>query len=151
MPLGPRIGRPNQLLHGSWFAADLYPRTGSSIADQIIMNSPLSRALTTYGQLTDPRKDLPAKAINLGTGAKLSDIDLERQRDLAARDLIADELRGQQGVGRFERFYARPEMQDQLTPENVAMLRWQQALDQKAKEQAKTQRIGVATTPTGRP
>jgi hypothetical protein len=42
-------------------------------------------------------------------------------------------------------------MQDQLTPSNVAMLRLQQALDQKAKQQANTHRIAVATTPTGRP
>jgi hypothetical protein len=34
-------------------------------------------------------------------------------------------------------------MPDQPTPENVAMLRLQQALDQWAKERAKTQRIGV--------
>jgi hypothetical protein len=124
--------------------ADLYPRTGSAVADQILMNSPASRALTTFGQITDPRKDLLTKAIDLGTGVKLTDVDMDRQRDLAAREMISDSLRGQEGVGRFESFYARPGTdKSQLQPEDVAMLRLQQALDRKAKERAKTQRIGV--------
>ncbi len=126
--------------------ADLYPRTGSAVADQILMNSPASRALTTAGQLFDPRKSILDKALNIGTGIKISDVDMDKQRDLAARELISEGLRGQEGVGRFESFYARPgDDKSQLTPENVAMLRLQQALDLKAKERAKQTRIGVQT------
>ena len=81
--------------------------------------------------------------MNLGTGAKVTDVDIERQRDLAARDFISKTLAGQQGVGRFESFYVRPGQDTPLSPEEVAMLRLQQALDQKAKDRAKSQRIGV--------
>lgn len=119
---------------------DLYPITGSTLVDQTIMNSPLGRAYTTGRTLTDPRKDLAATALNLGTGVKVSDVDLEKARDLLARDYLAEQLRGQQGVGRSESYYLRPGALDELTPEQVVLLRLEKNLDARNKGKG---RIGV--------
>lgn len=67
---------------------DLHSRTGTNnvLVDQVLMNSPWSRAITTLGQITDPRKEAGDKALNLLTGVRVSDIDLDKARDWAARD-----------------------------------------------------------------
>lgn len=116
---------------------DLYPITGSTLADQAIMNSPLSRFVTTgrqIGQVASGRKDVGAAAVNLGTGVRLTDVDQEKARDIAARELIKERLQGQEGIGRFETIYPRPGMLSQLTPEEIALLRLGKRLDVKAKE-----------------
>ncbi len=99
-----------------------------------------SSASTTCRTLTDPRKDLAATALNLGTGVKVSDVDLEKARDLLARDYLAEQLRGQQGVGRSESYYLRPGALDELTPEQVALLRLEKNLDARNKAKGK---VGV--------
>ena len=119
---------------------DLYPITGSTLADQAIMNSPASRAFTTARTLMDERKGLGIKALNLTTGIHVSDVDIEKARDLAARDYIKDELQGQNQVGRSESFYARPDEIENLTPDQIAMLRLQKALDKRGKTRAATTR-----------
>lgn len=150
--MNPLVKAPLEFATGKQFftgrdLADLYPMTGSNLTDQILVNSPLSRLATTYRTLTDERKleDPLALLTNLGTGVKLSDIDMEKQRDLAAREFISESLRGQQGIGRYETIYPRPEAIGSLTPEEIALLRLNKSLEMKAQKRAKEakQKIGV--------
>ena len=96
---------------------DLYSPTGSSLADQLIGNSPLSRVRSTISTLADDRKSLFDKAVNLGTGIRLSDVDIAKQREIQSRELLQDDLRGEEGIGVFDNLYVRPDVE--LSPEQA--------------------------------
>lgn len=148
------LGQTNPLIKGALEAAtgkqfysgrdlaDLYSRSGSSAADQFIMNSPLSRLLTTGGLLADPRKGLSSKLLNTATGFKVSDVDMEKQKAVAARQLIDDFLRGQPEINRFERLY--PKQGAQLTPQETELLRLQKTLEAQSQKKAKENRNAAA-------
>lgn len=146
----PLIKAPLEFATGKQFftgrdLAELYPISGNTLLDQVIMNSPISRLATTARTLADERKTIADKALNLGTGLKISDVDMQRARELAERELIAEKLAGQQGIGRLETFYARPDALGQLTPDEIALLRLGKTLDARAKARSKErkERIGV--------
>jgi hypothetical protein len=63
-------------------------------ADQILANSPLTRATNALRTLTDPRKDLLAKGINLATGVRVTDADLPRRLEAEIRESSAELLAG---------------------------------------------------------
>lgn len=144
----PLIKAPLEYATGKQFMsgrdlADLYPLTGNTLIDQGVMNSPLSRTYTVGRTLADERKGIGAKALNLLTGARITDVDMDKQRSILERETLADALRGQQGVGRYETFYPRPDEISKLTPEQIMMLRLQKTLDERAKQKGKEQRVGV--------
>jgi hypothetical protein len=118
----------------------LYSRTGlPTWMEQIIMNSPASRLFTTGGQFFDPRKDLQAMLINTLTGARVSDIDVEKWREIEGRQKIKEMLRGRPGVGVFEKLYPRDI--EQLTPEDIELLRLDRILGEHAKRRAMERRM----------
>lgn len=102
---------------------DLYSQTGSVLGDQVLMNSPFGRAATTLRTLTDPRKDLGTGLLNVGTGLRLSDVDMDKQRNIAARQYAETMLRGQPGVHMFQRLFVRPQDLPLLNPEEINLLR----------------------------
>lgn len=102
---------------------DLYSQTGSILGDQVLMNSPFGRAATTLRTLTDPRKDLGTALLNVGTGLRMSDVDVDKQKNIAARQYAEDMLRGQPGVHMFQRLYVRPQDLPLLDPNEVNLLR----------------------------
>lgn len=113
-------------------------------AEQVLANSPFARWETTARTLTDPRKDWLSTLLNLGTGARVSDVDMNKQRDLLARDAISEMLQGQPAIGKFEHLYPRKEMMDQLTPRDMALLRLERTLEERHKqEQKKARAIGI--------
>jgi len=121
---------------------DLYSMTGSSTIDQVLANSPFSRIATTARTLADERKwqdPLSALAIplNLGTGVRVTDVDLEKQRTIAAREYVQEALRGLPEIGKMDTLYLKPGMEGTLTPEELALLRLQKTLQKKAEEEAK--------------
>lgn len=121
---------------------DLHSMTGSILLDQMLANSPLSRAATTARTLADERKwrDLDAMAaipLNLLTGVRVSDVDTQRAKDQAARNFIQDTLRGNEAISKFESFSPKPGAEMYLTPEEWAMLRLSRTLEQQAQKRAK--------------
>lgn len=145
--MNPLLKAPVEYATGKQFftgrdLGDLYNMTGSSTLDQVLMNSPLSRIATTARTLSDPRKlsdPLAALAIplNLATGAKLTDVDLEKQRNIAAREYVKDMLQGQPEISKFETLYLRPGMEQLLTPAEWELLRLNKTVEEKAKQAAK--------------
>jgi len=120
---------------------DLYSATGSATLDQLMANSPFSRAATTLRTLADERKwasPLAALAmpLNLGTGVKLSDVDMAKSRAIAEREFLTETLRGLPEISRFETFYPRVPL-GQLSPEELILLRLQKTVEQRAIQQAR--------------
>ncbi len=116
--------------------------TGSSTADQLLMNSPFSRMATTARTLTDERKwqdPLQALALplNLATGARVSDVDVARQRDTAAREYVTEQLGHLPEFGKFQSLYLRPGMEDLLTPQERDLYRLNKTIAARAQQKAK--------------
>lgn len=144
----PLIKGPLEMATGKQFftgrdLTNLYSRTGlPNPIEQILMNSPASRLVTSVGTLADERKGAGGKALNLLTGVKVSDVDMDRQRNLAAREIIKEALAGQQGIGKFETLYARPDAIPLLNPDDLLLLRLSKTLEQGAKKKAQAKQKG---------
>ena len=111
---------------------DLYSPTGSRLLDQIIMNSPASRLVSMGRNLFDERKDPLTKALNLTLGGRFTDVDTQKWMNLRAKELIKERLTGTNGIGTFEKVYARPDKAAQLTPEQIGLLQLQNRLENNA-------------------
>jgi len=109
---------------------------------QFISNTPASRASTVIDKLMDTlgpnaRKGAPETALNLLTGARLTDVDVERQREIAASKIIESQLKGHKGVKVFTRPYAKVADIPNLAPEDILLLRLQTGLEKRARERIK--------------
>jgi hypothetical protein len=109
---------------------DLYGPTGTPELDQLIMNSPLARAYTTGRTLLDPRKELLAKALNVVGPGKVTDVDVAKQRAVALRNLLEQNLQANPAVRHFQRLYVPPEQLGSLTPDELQLLQVYKTLEQ---------------------
>lgn len=123
--------------------ADLYHLTPSDLLEQTVMNSPLSRFVTTARTLADPRKyqDPWALPLNLGTGLKLSDVDMEKMRSIAGRELVQNYLRGQPGIGRFQQIYVQPGQEGSLSEDEIKLLRLNKTLEHRALQESRQKKL----------
>lgn len=110
--LDSRLGRIAEAFTGGAIGHNQIP----ILLEQIALNSPASRALTTTGMVLDPRKytelgGVPGGALlaNLLTGAKFSDVDVVAAQEREGLNLIANKLKGNPAARRFETLYVRPE------------------------------------------
>lgn len=143
----PLIKGPLELATGKQFytgrdLADLQGPTGNVLADQVLMNSPASRALTTARTLGDERKGLLAKVANLASPVKVTDVDMEKQRQIAARTIIDDLLRGSPGVHQYQSLYVKPEDVPNLPPSELQLLQLSRTLEKQAQDQARKKKVG---------
>lgn len=119
---------------------DLYSRTGIPLADQIAMNSPLQPLLYAAGTALDPRKDWLVTLLNLGTGVRVSDVDMRQQR-ASAMNLLREMLASDpERIKKFESISVRPEQLANLTPEEIEMMRLLRTLESQASETKKAGR-----------
>ncbi len=145
--MNPLIKGPLEFATGKQFftgrdLADLYSSTGSTLADQIIANSPASRVATTLRTLADPRKwqDPYAIPLNLATGLRVSDVEMEKQRTIAAREHVNEALRGLPEIGRFETIFPKPGMEQFLTPAEWMLVRLNKTVEKRAQEEGRKKR-----------
>lgn len=129
--LDPRTGR---LLNQAGVLDD--PRSSKLVnaADQVIMNSPLSRIVSTVGQLADTRKSVKDKAINLLTGVRISQVDMDKQREIEARNMLENLLRGRPGVSVNESLYIPKDERANLDPETAQLMQALQAIQKRAQQ-----------------
>ena len=144
--LNPMLKAPLEYATGKQFFTgrdleDLYTMTGNTAGDQAIMNSPLGRAMTTVRTLADERKwqDPLAIPLNLGTGLKVTDVDMAKQRNIAAREYLTEMLRGQPDVSKFTTLYPTPGAT--LTPQEELLLRLNMTLEQRAQQAARQKKV----------
>jgi hypothetical protein len=121
---------------------DLHSLTGTQLLDQLLANSPLSRGITTARTLADERKwqdplSMLAIPLNLGTGARVSDVDMGRAREVAVRDAVKESLQGNQAISKFETIAPKAGAEAYLTPEEWLMLRLAKTQEQRAQARAK--------------
>ena len=116
---------------------DLVGTPVSRGAENLVMNSPASRAVTTIGTLADNRKTWLDKLVNLGTGVKLTDVNVDQSRNAALREGMMDELRGQPGVGMYSRMYFKPEEIANMSPRQQALARLYMDQERKNREAAR--------------
>lgn len=134
---GPLEVASNRQFYSGRDLDQLYSRTGIPFADQLLYNSPAAKATGIAGQIIDPRKDTSALLTNLLTGARLSDVDMARQRDLSAKDLVNELLTGDQNIGRYEKLYIRPDQLGNVSPEEIDLMRLYKAVEKRAEQRAK--------------
>ena len=103
--------------------------------DQLLMNSPAARAVSSVGTAVDSRKGLGAKALQLGTGLRISDVDLDKQKDIATRELIDDLLRGSGAVRSYETLYTTDP--ESLTPEEQLLMRLNRTIQKRGQQRKK--------------
>ncbi len=138
----PLIKGPLEILANKQFYSgrsldDLYSTTGSGLADQVLMNSPASRFLTMGRQVADERKSWGDVASQLLLPAKINDVDTNRARDVAVRQMIEQSLAGQPGVRKFEDISVKPEELPNLSPQEIELYRLYLYLEKRRAQQAK--------------
>lgn len=111
---------------------------------QFVSNTPLTRFATSLDKLMDTkglsasgRKPGWATALNLLTGARVTDVDLDAQRHFEERAAIERMLSGRPNVSKYVQYYVRPENKANLSPEEQQLLQMQGVLEQRAKEHMK--------------
>ena len=113
----------------------------TNLAAQIVSNTPLTRVANALDKITDPRKTLAEKALNLATGVRITDVDMEKIRAIETRNALEELLRRNPQVSQYTNFYVRPENQQGLTPDAVEQLRMLRLLQSNAQKHAKDQRL----------
>ncbi len=145
----PYVKGPLELATGKNFftgqdLADSYRHpTGNVILNQAIHNSPISRFVTSERQLTDERKSPLTKAVNLGTGVKITDVSggLEKQQRIAESKILAEMARDYPQVSAFQDVYVKKDPKTGLPmeiPKSLDdLMRVMQSLKKKAADEAK--------------
>ena len=104
---------------------------------QVLANTPASRFITTIDKIADTvgpsaRKGVLPTAVNLLTGARVTDVDLEKSKQIEGRKLLEQILGEDPQLRRFQKFYPAEAEKDRLSPETVDFLRLSEGLRQKA-------------------
>ena len=134
--LNPYLKLPAELFTGRQFYSgreleDLRPFTGVQALDQALFNSPLTKAISAGKTLTDERKGIGAKAFNLLSGFKLSDVDVEKQRRRDAKDLAEELLKKNDAVRSLDVLTVPRERAGELSPEEAKLMQLLNTLRQR--------------------
>ena len=121
----------------------LFGDDNPQLLSQILANSPVTRFVSSADKLLDPRKSLAQKTLNLATGVKVTDVDVDKQRAIDTRAALEEILRQHPSLSRYSSFYVKPEDVGKLTPEELALMQLYSTQQQAAREYAKAKRIGV--------
>jgi hypothetical protein len=113
--------------------------------------TPLTRGISTIDKLIDSRKDPLTKSVGLLSGARVTDVDVEKWAGIDARNQLEQLLRSSPGIAESNDFYVRPDDRADITPEQLEMLslhgglkrRARQAAEEKRKAEAEALRVGI--------
>ena len=129
--MDPALGRTIANLAG-----ERKPMNMGQLPETIIANSPASRYISTARTATDLRKEWWAKALNLLTPSKVSDVT-EAATDAMAREGATQLLRKMPGTAAFERIAMPKDELAQQTPEVQQQYKEYQALLTKLSKKSK--------------
>lgn len=130
---------------GSAFGA--LDEDSSQLLAQVLANTPATRFVSTIDKLIDDRKGPIPKALNLLTGTKISDVNMDRIRAIDAREVLNDMLSGNDKLSEFTNYYVKPENRDRLNQEDILMLQLFAAYKEKAKQAAERERMKIGVKP----
>jgi hypothetical protein len=101
------------------FLGRMFGEENPQLLAQVLANTPATRFMTTLDRLLDPRKSVLERGINLLTGAHITDVDVERQRAIEARNALESIQSGMPHVRRFQEYYIPQAMRPEATPEEI--------------------------------
>jgi hypothetical protein len=111
-------GRPLNDLRPNWIGQLAMQAGGgpglAQVLSQISMNMPTSRLTSTVDKAIDPRKEAWAKAINLMTGMRISDVDVQKQRYVEAKSELNELLEQAPFVETYSKYFVKPENRAKL-------------------------------------
>ncbi|MBX6312867.1 MAG: hypothetical protein IRY99_08125, partial [Isosphaeraceae bacterium] len=131
---------------GAATAFGLFDEDQSRLAAQVIANTPLTRVASTLDKIVDDRKGAGPKALNLLTGFRLSDVDMDKARAIEARNALEEVLDRNPYVSEFTNFYVKPEDMVRLSPEDRVRMQLYALMKERAKaaaEERRERRIGL--------
>lgn len=111
---------------------DLYSPTGYRDLDWALSNLPSSRLYGVGQQLRQVftgRKDPLTAGINVFTGARITDVDMDKYRRIEGRQRIEQMMKDDEDFKSFVKVYVPKEKQGELTSEQVDMYRAWKTLD----------------------
>jgi hypothetical protein len=117
------------------------------LAEQAIMNSPLSKAVTTAGVLTDPRKSWGDVALNTLTGARVTDVDMDKAKYFASREALDKLLSSNPAVRKFSSLYVKDEDIERLDPSQQRAYALYRNVQKESQQRARERRQQEALTP----
>jgi hypothetical protein len=154
--LNPYLKGPLEALSGKQFFSgrnleDLRPSSagslGGALSDenaglltQIISNSPATRFATSLDRAIDDRKSVPVKLLNMLTGVRVTDVDMNKTMAVEARDSLERLLQGRPHIAKYSKFYVRPGEGDGLTGDEVRMMQMYTEMQARAREYAERNR-----------
>jgi hypothetical protein len=111
----------------------------SRVPSMFLSNTPLTRFFSAADKLVDTfgpdaRRTPLETAVNLLSGVRVTDVDLEKHKEIAGRQAIEQALTGKPGIRIHSRPYAKKEDIPNLNQAEVELLRLQKTLEQKAKQ-----------------
>lgn len=101
----------------------------------VVANSPASRFATTARQLSDPRKSIFEKALNFGSGVRVSDVSPQAQ-DAVLRQRLAEHMK-RSGAVEFTKTYFRKDDKAAMDPAEAERSRRMDALMTELAKRAK--------------
>ena len=96
--------------------------TGNSLLDQLLSATPASRVVSTGANLAGPG-GVPEKLLNLLTGARVSDVEVEKAKRFAILDALRKEMMNNPDFQQSVDYYVKPENQANLSPDELALLK----------------------------
>ena len=116
--LDPVLGRIKANIHQRRTGEKVIPqRIVSPEVENLLMNSPASRAIGTLGALLDTRQGAGPKALRTLTGVRLQDVDYAKAKNMVVREALEDLLEGRPGVRALRpHLYTKPEEREMLSP-----------------------------------
>jgi hypothetical protein len=128
-------------------AGSLWGDDNPQFLAQMMANSPFSRVFSTFDQATDDRKPFWARALNMGTGLKVTDVNLDKARASEAARARNEILSSMPHIAQYTNFYPRKGEEGNLKPDEVEMLQMLRTMQERAKEANKREgplHIGIA-------
>jgi hypothetical protein len=139
-------GRPQTDLYQYPFSGD----TGAGrLANSILGNSPLSRAVNTVRRTTDERKSYGVRALGLTTGIGVADLSggVEKAKELQARKAVTEILKQSPRIKEASNLYVPEEFKGTETPDEVENMRFAKALQKRRTEESKKRKLKLLQRP----
>jgi hypothetical protein len=114
---------------------------------QLLANTPATRFVSTIDKMIDDRKGIIPKAANLLTGVKVSDVDTDKQKAIELRNAVEDMMKGHSNLSKYQSFYVKPEDVQNLSPEEIDLMRMYSGIQDQAKLYAKEKRAKIGVKP----
>lgn len=161
----PQIKGPLEFLTGRQFFSgrelkDLKPTQAGSLfgllpnevaqpLTQIIANTPASRIAGLADKLTDPRKDWATTGVNLLTGARITDADLEKAKQIEGRKVIEGLLEGSPNFREFAKVVPNRENVQNMTPVELKQYQLYLGLEREAMKASLRKQAEAGDTKAG--